>query len=532
MLFRSLLTNGTGYTYNSLTGLITIPSSSVTGDINIIADTFNITKTLTGLTATGASQGSSYSGGVVTTLSVAPTKIQVVVNNSTYTLKDGENITFDTTGVIGYSVSAKTVTVTGNSNNKNIEIIANYGVYSAEVSVVNMSNTAFASAVGGTDFSTTITPDRGYSYPTDIEVTVAGNRIMSGYSYDPITGIIIVDGLKITGNLRITAVGVPKTNMVTYNLEELTTDGSTTVTFGEDYTATLTPSIGYHLPDKIEVYLNEELITVGYTYDTSSGFVSIDGNLCDSSIRIKAKGELNQYAVTFKGTNVLIKEGTSGEKKASYHTTYETTLEAAPNYRLPNEIELSMDGKTLINNTDYSYNATTGELVVNNQVIEGDLKITVIGIDNSNPMAGIQIDDKIWDTNKDKLGVVYYNANKTVSFNYEDNSEDICEVSYFISESPVTEYEEIVWIDYDVNSPVVLEHDGRYYIYERVQDQTGNVTYVNSDAIIIDTIQPVLLDVMNGATYYDDILLEISEENLDYIEVDGNRIIEIGRAHV
>ena len=71
-------------------------------------------------------------------------------------------------------------------------------------------------------------------------MTVAGNRIMSGYSYDPITGIIIVDGLKITGNLRITAVGVPKTNMVTYNLEELTTDGSTTVTFGEDYTAMAT----------------------------------------------------------------------------------------------------------------------------------------------------------------------------------------------------------------------------------------------------------------------------------------------------
>ena len=74
----------------------------------------------------------------------------------------------------------------------------------------NGSTNAPSTVKPGKDLEFTITPADGYALPNSITITIGG-RVLdpSEYSYDPITGKVIIPGSKITGNISVDVNFVP-----------------------------------------------------------------------------------------------------------------------------------------------------------------------------------------------------------------------------------------------------------------------------------------------------------------------------------
>lgn len=56
------------------------------------------------------------------------------------------------------------------------------------------------------------------------------------------------------------------------------------------------------------------------------------------------------------------------------------------------------------------------------------------------------------------------------------------------------------WQEY--NGTFQIDAERRYVIYARVRDNAGNITYINSDGIILDKTAPVVYDIEEGGKYY------------------------------
>ena len=77
---------------------------------------------------------------------------------------------------------------------------------------------------------------------------------------------------------------------VTYSGSNITCFGNSTVTAGTAYSATLSAATGYELPNTITVTVGGTVLTSGYTYDKSTGKVSIEAAKVTGNINIKADG--------------------------------------------------------------------------------------------------------------------------------------------------------------------------------------------------------------------------------------------------
>lgn len=69
--------------------------------------------------------------------------------------------------------------------------------------------------------------------------------------------------------------------------------------------------------------------------------------------------------------------------------------------------------------------------------------------------------------------------------------------------------------------PFSVDPQARLVVYAKITDHAGNVTYINSQGLVLDGTAPALTGVENGATYYVTQAVQASDENLDTVTVNG-----------
>ena len=85
---------------------------------------------------------------------------------------------------------------------------------------------------------------------------------------------------------------------VTSKLTNLQFSGASTVRYGSDYTAALTPESGYKLPENVSIKVNGTSVS-DYTYDKTKGQIKINSSAITGDIEIAAAGVPQTYTVTF-----------------------------------------------------------------------------------------------------------------------------------------------------------------------------------------------------------------------------------------
>ena len=217
--------------------------------------------------------------------------------------------------------------------------------------------------------------NEGYSLPASLEVKMGGIVLdPSRYNYDVSNRYLYI--WEITGDVEITATAVK--TVVTYQVDgtgikNLIVAGQPlpeTVNEGESLTFTLATTEGFVLPKAITITMGGEELTAGYTYDSTTGEVSIDK--VTGNIAIKAEG-VQVFTVTANLGDGLQIAGlpTSINAGENLSVTLATT---GADYKLPKAISVLMNGVEVPN----AYNAETGAITVNG--VSGNIVIVAKAI--------------------------------------------------------------------------------------------------------------------------------------------------------
>ena len=124
--------------------------------------------------------------------------------------------------------------------------------------------------------------------------------------------------------------------------------------------------------------------------------------------------------------------------------------------------------------------------------------------------------------NKLTFGLFFKDAQE-VTINAADNSGTVF-ISYLVTDQDLSEEElkSLVYRGYD--EPFRIEPNGEYVVYVMLVDASLNITYLRSDRLTLDNVQPVISGVENGKTYCGTRTVAITEKYIDTVTVNGTTV--------
>ena len=144
--------------------------------------------------------------------------------------------------------------------------------------------------------------------------------------------------------------------------------------------------------------------------------------------------------------------------------------------------------------------------------------------DIEKPTGEIVIGTNKWQEflNKITFGL-FFKDTQTVTINAADNSGTVF-ISYLVTDQDLSEAElqSLVFSGYE--EPFCIDPNGEYIVYAMLVDTSLNITYLRSDRITLDNVQPVIGGIENGKTYCEAQTVTIIEKYIDTVTVNGTAV--------
>ena len=144
--------------------------------------------------------------------------------------------------------------------------------------------------------------------------------------------------------------------------------------------------------------------------------------------------------------------------------------------------------------------------------------------DREKPTGEIIIGTNKWSEFLNELtSGLFFKEPQEVTINASDNS-GIVFASYLITDQDLSEAElkSLVYRAYE--EPFRIEPNGEYIVYAMLVDASLNITYLRSDRITLDNIQPVISGIEDGKTYCEAQTVTIAEKYIDTVTVNGTAV--------
>ena len=159
-----------------------------------------------------------------------------------------------------------------------------------------------------------------------------------------------------------------------------------------------------------------------------------------------------------------------------------------------------------------------------NTAVTEDMTLTARWKDIEKPTGEIIIGTDKWQEFLNELtsGLFFKDAQE-VTINAADNSGTVF-ISYLVTDQDLSEEElkSLVYRGYD--EPFRIEPNGEYIVYVMLVDESLNITYLRSDRLTLDNVQPVISGVENGKTYCGARTVTITEKYIDTVTVNGTTV--------
>ena len=144
--------------------------------------------------------------------------------------------------------------------------------------------------------------------------------------------------------------------------------------------------------------------------------------------------------------------------------------------------------------------------------------------DIEKPTGEIKISENSWKAflNNITFGL-FFKDTQEVTINASDNS-GIVFVSYLITDQELSEEElgSLVYRAYE--EPFRIDPNGEYIVYAMLVDESLNITYLRSDRITLDNVQPVIGGIEDGKTYCEAQTVTVDEKYVDTVTVNGTEV--------
>ena len=216
------------------------------------------------------------------------------------------------------------------------------------------------------------------------------------------------------------------------------------------------------------------------------------------NITVKAQWEINQYTITFD-TN-------GGSEIAPITQDYGTEITAPDNP------------------TRKGYTFKGWDKEIPETMPAENITITARWKDTEKPTGEIIIGTNKWNEFLNKLTFgIFFKDTQEVTINAVDNS-GVVFVSYLVTDKELSEAElnSLVFRAYE--EPFCIDPNGEYIVYVMLVDENINITYLRSDRITLDNIQPVISGIENGKTYCEAQTVTVDEKYVDTVTVNGTAV--------
>ena len=213
------------------------------------------------------------------------------------------------------------------------------------------------------------------------------------------------------------------------------------------------------------------------------------------NMTVKAQWEINQYTITFD-TN-------GGSEIAPITQDYGTEITAP-------------DKPT---RKGYTFKGWDKEIP--ETMPAENITITARWKDTEKPTGEIIIGTNKWNEFLNELTFgIFFKDTQEVTINAVDNS-GVVFVSYLVTDKELSEAElnSLVFRAYE--EPFCIDPNGEYIVYVMLVDENINITYLRSDRITLDNIQPVISGIENGKTYCEAQTVTVDEKYVDTVTVNG-----------
>ena len=213
------------------------------------------------------------------------------------------------------------------------------------------------------------------------------------------------------------------------------------------------------------------------------------------NITVKAQWEINQYTITFD-TN-------GGSEIAPITQDYGTEITAPDNP------------------TRKGYTFKGWDKEIPETMPAENITITARWKDTEKPTGEIIIGTNKWNEFLNELTFgIFFKDTQEVTINAVDNS-GVVFVSYLVTDKELSEAElnSLVFRAYE--EPFSIDPNGEYIVYVMLVDENINITYLRSDRITLDNIQPVISGIENGKTYCEAQTVIVDEKYIDTVTVNG-----------
>ena len=211
-----------------------------------------------------------------------------------------------------------------------------------------------------------------------------------------------------------------------------------------------------------------------------------------------AKWEINQYTITVKPEN--------GKADITITQDYGTNITAPA--------DPTRDGYTFMG-WDREIPTT---MPAENITLKARWK------DIEKPTGEIVIGTNKWQKYLNKITFgLFFKDTQTVTINAADNSGTVF-VSYLVTDQDLSEAElgSLVFSGYE--EPFRIDPNGEYIVYAMLVDARLNITYLRSDRVTLDNVQPVITGIENGKTYCEAQTVTVDEKYVDTVTVNDTEV--------
>ena len=387
----------------------------------------------------------------------------------------------------------------------------------------------------------------GYTYgvgatlPAADDMTYTGHTFKGWYDNENLTGspVTAIGGAE-TGNKEYWAKWEINQYTVTVKPENGKADIIITQDYGTPITAPTLTREGYtfkgwdkEIPetmpaDNITVKAQWEINQYTIAFDTNGGS-EITPITQDYGTKITAPDNPTRKGYTFKGWDKEIPETMPAENMTvkaqweinQYTITFDTNggSEIAP---------ITQDYGTEItapdNPTRKGYTFKGWDKEIPKTMPAENITITARWKDTEKPTGEIIIGTNKWNEFLNELTFgIFFKDTQEVTINAVDNS-GVVFVSYLVTDKELSESElnSLVFRAYE--EPFCIDPNGEYIVYVMLVDENINITYLRSDRITLDNIQPVISGIENGKTYCEAQTVTVDEKYVDTVTVNGTAV--------
>ena len=144
--------------------------------------------------------------------------------------------------------------------------------------------------------------------------------------------------------------------------------------------------------------------------------------------------------------------------------------------------------------------------------------------DIEKPTGEIVIGTNKWQKFLNKLTFgLFFKDTQEVTINAADNSGTVF-ISYLVTDRDLSEAELQSLVFSGYQEPFRINRSGEYIVYAILVDPSLNITYLRSDRVTLDNVQPVIGGIENGKTYCEAQTVTIDEKYVDTVTVNGTKV--------